>query len=211
MRKLIQASNNHIFISGITRSGKTYFAAHALEQLPYGVLFFNIQDTELPTKFTKMNVKDVDLSSLKNALKKGHKIDLRFPADLNQATIFNIIGFVSREMLKAGFTEKDPIYIAYDECQLFRGDCLREIEMVATRGLYKGCRCMFITQRPAMASKTLYTQSFEQYIFRLSTGEKEYFKSKGIDFEKCQELWQLNGDHSYIYFNGIELKGFKAI
>lgn len=211
MKKLIAGTNNHIFISGITRSGKTYFAGKALEQLRPGVLFLNIQDADLPQKFTRVNASDVSFHQLRAYMAAGHKIDLRFPASRSEAEIFSVYGFLADQILKAGFNEDRPVYIAIDECQILRGEALHKVEMLATRGLYRGARCCFITQRPALASKTLYTQSFEQYIFRLSAAEREYFKSKGIDFDECQRLWDKNGDHSYIYFNGIDLKGYKAI
>ena len=114
-------------------------------------------------------------------------------------------------MLRAGFTEKSPIYIAYDECQALTRECISDVRLVATRGLYLGVRAVFITQRPALADLTFYTQSAEHYIFQLGKGERGYFNGKGIDYDECLKLWQQNGQHSYVYTDGFILDGRRAI
>lgn len=212
-RQLITGSKGHVFICGMTQSGKTYFAVRALEQVSQGVLFINIQNTKMPDRYITTYANQVDFEQIKSALKAGNKIDLRFPAAWRESQIMQVIGFLSKELIKAGFSEKNPVYIAYDECQAISRfpDALREVRMVATRGLYLGVWCVFITQRPALADLTLYTQSTEHYIFQLGKGERGYFKGKGIDYDECLKLWEANGKHSYIYTNGFIIEGRKAI
>ena len=208
---LIDHSNNHIFISGMTRSGKTYFAVRALAEVPEGVLFFNLQNAEVTPRYITLSADDVEFSKLVELLRSGAKIDLRFPRYWKIKQIMLVIKYVSDEMLKAGFTEQKPIYLMYDECQTLEKEARNAVRLVATRGLYLGCRCVFITQRPALADLTFYTQAAEQYIFQLGKGEREYFKQKGIDYDLCCRIWAEKGKHSYIYTDGWKIEGRKAI
>ena len=210
MRKLITESNNHIFVSGATRSGKTYFVGRALAEITHPVLFINIQDEELPPRFMTVQYYEVDTPQLLDALRTGGKIDLRF-GRLPVEIINIIIGHLLDKLMGAGYTEQRPVYVAMDECQILDGPGLAQAVNVATRGLHRGCRAVWITQRPALADKTLYTQSVEQYIFRLSPQEGAYFKGKGIDFDSCVELWQRNGQYSYVYTDGFILEGRAAV
>ncbi len=208
---LIDHKNNHIFISGMTRSGKTYFAVKALSEVPDGVLFFNLQNAETGRRWIRTDADNITYKQLVKGLKAGEKIDLRFPRSWNETEIMKVIKFLSTKLLTAGFSEKSPIYIMFDECQALTKEARKAVRLTATRGLYLGCRCVFITQRPALADLTFYTQAAEQYIFQLGKGEREYFRQKGIDYDYCLELWAKNGPHSYIYSNGFELEGRKAI
>lgn len=208
---LITQNNNHIFICGMTRSGKTYFATRALCEIPRGVLFINIQNAEMPRKFIKISANNIDFEQLCGELKQGTKLNLTFPASWGNSDIMRVIGYISRQLLRAGFTEKAPIYIAYDECQALTRECISDVRLVATRGLYLGVRAVFITQRPALADLTFYTQSAEHYIFQMGKGERGYFNGKGIDYDECLKLWQQNGQHSYVYNDGFTLEGRKAI
>ena len=208
---LIDHKNNHIFISGMTRSGKTYFAVRALADVPEGVLFFNLQNAEVPPKFNTNRADNISGNQIISGLKAGEKINLVFPAAWNMRDIMVVIKYLSEKMLRAGFTEQKPIYLMFDECQTLDKNAREAVRMVATRGLFLGCRCVFITQRPALADLTFYTQAAEQYIFQLGKGEREYFRQKGIGYDQCLNLWSKNGEHSYIYTDGFNLEGRKPI
>ena len=205
----MKVCNSHTFISGITRSGKTYFATNSLADLPYPVIFFNIQEEDLPKKFIKLNAKDIDGVQLMDALRMGCKIDLRLPQSAAQTN--NCVGYVLDLLMNAGFSEKNPVYIGLDECQLLAKYGLDMAIAVATRGLKRGCRAVFISQRPAMVHKTLYTQSSEQYIFALAPSERSYLMDKGLDFDKMNQLWEELGKYSYVYFDGRHYEGRRAV
>lgn len=207
----ITQGNNHIFICGMTRSGKTYFATRALERVPRGVLFFNLQNADMPPRFVRRSAADTEYSVLLDALRQGEKVDLTFPPAWSTTDIMAVIAFLSRKLLREGFTEKAPIYIAYDECQALTKEAIRDVRLTATRGLYLGCRCVFITQRPALADLTFYTQAAEHYIFQLGKGERGYFKEKGIDYDACLKEWARLGPHSYVFTDGFSFEGRPAI
>lgn len=207
---LLSKGNNHVFICGITRSGKTYFAKKAVEQLPFPAIFFNIQEEQLPAKFLKVD-ETIDADILFKHLKAGGKVNFTFTQNCDLVDIMNIIAFIIKRLMAAGFSERKPIYVIIDEAQLLKDVGKAAAIDASTRGLAKGVRLICISQRPALVDKTIYTQAFEQYLFRLSTAEAAYLKNKGIDYEKCKSLWDENGEHSYCYFNGIDLIGYKAI
>lgn len=207
--KAIKENNNHIFISGQTRSGKTFFAGRALSQLAGPVLFFNLQEERLPNNFIVARSNKISFKQLLGALRDGKKIDLRFPID--EETTQRIQGFIIKNLMFAGFNERRPIYIVFDECHLLRGPALDYAVQAATRGLKRGMRCVFITQRPALCSKTLYTQASEQYIFYIAPSEAAYLRAKGLDYAELQKEWKKLGKYSFVYYDGFKLEGRKAI
>lgn len=207
--KLLTENNNHVFVCGQTRSGKTYFTAKGLAQLNRPVIFFNVQDEDLPQKFLTVKYDEVDIKQLLDALKSGVSIDLRLPLDMDKTN--EIIAFVLMKLMGAGFTEKKPIYIGLDECHLLKNNGKNAAIQVATRGLKRGLRAFFITQRPALCDKTLYTQAAEQYIFYVAASEQAYLRTKGIDYEYCLNEWERLGKYSYIFYDGFKLEGRKAI
>ncbi|MBE6033880.1 MAG: hypothetical protein E7222_04185 [Clostridiales bacterium] len=207
--KLLTQRNNHVFVCGQTRSGKTYFSSRALEQLNRPVLFFNVQDEDLPPKFMTIKYDEVNISQLMEALHSGAKIDLRLPLDIEQTN--TLIDFILMRLMGEGYSEKTPIYVVLDECHLLKNDGKEAAIQVATRGLKRGIRCIFITQRPALCDKTLYTQSAEQYIFYVAASEKEYLRNKGLDYDKCMKEWERLGKYSYIFYDGFSLEGRKGI
>jgi len=210
MRQLLTFDNAHIFVCGITRSGKTYFVKNALDRMKYPAIFFNIQNEAMPARFFQAN-EITDFKQIERHLKAGGKINLTFSNACRMADIMKIEAFIIRQLMAAGYSEQRPVYVAIDEAQLLAGSALSAANDAATRGLMRGVRLISITQRPALCSKTLYTQSADHYLFRLGPAERSYMQNKGIDFDTAQNLWEQNGKYSYIYFDGINLQGFKAI
>ncbi len=207
---MLRQSNNHIFIAGITRSGKTYFAINSAAKLKAPVLFFNLQDEETAAPFITVKAAATNEKQIVSELRKGRKIDLRF-GDVSESQISEVTAFMIDALMTAGFSEKRPIYLIIDECHILKAEALGAAIQAATRGLKRGIRCIFITQRPALANKTLYTQSAEQYIFHCSQAEKEYLTSKGIDFAFALQTWAKYGKYSYIYTDGFTTEGRRAI
>lgn len=207
---LIEKTDNHNFIVGLTRSGKSTFTRRAmLEYKGQGVIYLNIQGERVEKGFLSVRSSDVASEQLIEMLKAGAKVNFLFD-DTRKAYIITA-GYLIDLMMNAGFTDKHPVYVVIDECHLLKGYALEMVKVCATAGLKKGVRLVFITQRPANADKTLYTQSFRHYIFRVSSAEKQYFINKGIDFEQCLRLWSANGDYSYCVYDGYKLEGKRGI
>lgn len=208
-QQLIQCQNSHTFISGQTGSGKSYFSMQAFSKINYPAIYLNIEEEQMPGKFLKIDSADADMIQVIDALKHGAKFDLRMPINLTRSSA--ITGYVIDKLMQANFDEKRPVYLIIDECHLLEGFGLKKAIEAATRGRKRGVRCIFITQRPALANKTLYTQAKEQYIFYLPASEKEYLKNKGLDYDKCLEVWTTLGTYSYIYYDGFQYEGRRAI
>lgn len=208
---LLTQQNNHIFICGLTRSGKTYFAKNATAQLPRPVIFFNVQNEQLPSCFLTVTEND-DLMQLEKHIKSGGKIDFRFTQKCALPQVMCIIGFIIRYFMNCGaYSQEKPLYIVIDEAQLLSGEALKAAIDASTRGLSRGIRLICISQRPALVDKTIYTQAAEHYIFRLQPAEKQYMQNKGVDFWKLQEMWQKFGQYSYVYTDGFIQIGHSAI
>lgn len=202
---LINEGNFHVFVSGNTQSGKSTFTHRALLQIRGPVLYFNIQGEKVPRGFMNVYSTDVDTEQLIEMLKDGMKINLIFS---NPRTGYDYVaGHVMNAIMDAGFDDQHPVYVCIDECHLLKGYSLEIAKYVATAGLKKGQRLVCITQRPALADKTLYTQAFEHYIFFIAAGDAAYMKSKGIDYEFCKAEWESRGEHSYCYYNGYQIEG----
>lgn len=208
--RLLTLNNNHVFICGITRSGKTYFAKIAAAGIPRPVLFFNIQGEKMPVPFMDATYTD-EMSAVLSYLKRGFKINFIF-GDLRMDQIMRVIGHMCDKIMSCGsFNQTHPIYIVIDEAQILEGHALKSAIAISTRGLARGVRLISITQRPALCDKTIYTQAAEQYLFRLAPSEAQYIKNKGIDYDYCLAQWEALGDHSYIFSNGFTLEGHKGI
>ena len=210
MNNLIGNMSNHHFICGLTRSGKSYFAQKALLQKPAGVLYMNIQGEDLDPRFMTVRTDEIQFIQLLEALHEGVKIDLQFA---NQKMAYEgTAGYILEKLTQSGgFDEYRPVYVAVDECHLLTGPSREAARMVSTAGLKKGIRCVWITQRPALCDKTIYTQALEHYIFYIPPADKEYMRTKGLDYDKCLELWGPAGSHQYVYYNGRDLIGRPAI
>lgn len=205
--KLLTENNTHVFVCGITRSGKTYFVKNAVAQLQRPVIFFNVQNEKMPGRFLEVNEK-ADFRQIKEHLKNGGKIDFKFSQACSLKQIQIIIGYVIRSIMASGhYTQQKPIYIVIDEAQLLSDSALVAAIDASTRGLSRGVRLICISQRPALVNKTIYTQASEHYIFRLQDGEKIYMQNKGVNFEKCKDLWKKNGSYSYVFTDGFITEG----
>ncbi len=202
---LITQGNNHVFVCGITRSGKTHFVHKAALELKRPVLYLNIQGEDVPGKFVTVKSDQVEVDQLIDLLKHGAKVNYLF-SDWNSGYKM-VAGYVLSMLMDSGFSEKNPVYVIMDECHLIEGDSLNKAKYVATAGLKKGVRLICVTQRPALADKTLYTQAHEHYLFYLSVSEKGYMKSKGIDYDRCMKEWSHRGKYSYIFYDGYDFEG----
>lgn len=206
---LLSRHNNHVFVCGLTRSGKSYFVHRALLELSGAALYINIQGEKVPRGYVTVKSTAIDSGELIELLSHGCKVNLVLdPARGYKVTA----GYILEALMLSGrWSESKPIYVALDECHLLKGQSLDGAITAATAGLKKGVRCVFISQRPANVNKTIYTQSLEHYLFFLPVSEESYMKSKGIDYEFCKAAWQQYGKYSYCYYDGYTLEGRRAV
>lgn len=201
---IISQANNHVFISGITRSGKSRFVHEAVRELKRPVLYMNIQNDKVPRgQYITVYSQQMTVPQLIEALKDGAKINLV----LAKGGYVSTAGYIMSKLMDAGFSEENPMYLVLDECHLLKGFSEINAEYVSTAGLKQGIRLISVSQRPAEVHKTIYTQAPEQYIFYLAISEKMYMKNKGIDYDFCFKEWTQRGQYSYVFYNGYTLEG----
>lgn len=188
--------DKHEFICGATQSGKSYYAEEKGRKWKKGgVIFFNPQDMDLKG-YVKATMKN-DLLQIIKMLNQGEKINYipRFTKEVAEKEI----KYISQVLLQYHVKKKikgKTLFIV-DECQIYaRSNSNNPIEDVATRGLGKGLIGTFITQRPALVSNTLFTQSEIKTFFRLEKEEWAYFKN--YDMVGIQNKIIDAGDHNYI-------------
>lgn len=201
---LFQFNSPHMFICGMTGTGKTRMFIEQFDKSSLPGIFVNYNQSE--NHFSSMN-QDYDVSDIVNALRHGEKIDYIPVRNKKRAKIE--IGYIIQKLFDGGFSVSDQFVFAVDECHLLavEGEKNTGIEEIATSGRAYGFRGVFITQRPALVSKVLVTQADIHCIFSLSNYERGYFQSKGLDFEGIQGMVRSKNQevsHRYcVVVNGI--------
>lgn len=191
----------HSFRCGQTRSGKTYGAIQDMKASDRPVLFFNMQEEDTPfIKASRVNT----FPQLRDALRQGKKIDY-IPSERKSTARLEI-----EKISEWLFYEQPAPAVSFyiDEVHELAPEGMPDSMLftIATRGLRKGIYCDFLCQRPALVSKTIYTQAYKHFIFS-TTGERGYFEAKGIPYNDVQERIRQGGLHSYCVFEGGVLTG----
>jgi hypothetical protein len=202
--KKFEIGNEHSTILGLTQHGKTYGTIKTLDCMNEPILFFNTNHT--PLKGFKSKWYDAhgghDINQIIYALKQGYKINFLPSDDLEGmekqlAAITNGIYSMGR-----GFSFRFVI----DEVHLFRYEGKKALIRLATTGLGRGYKCIFISQRPAMIDNTLLTQSTKHILFAIGLNDASYLKTNGFPSE---EIMQKTGQEKYIFveFDQKNVKG----
>lgn len=200
MSQLIDFSQGHSTVIGITRSGKTYATKKSLENVKEGVLFFNTQLEEMPKKFITCNSESIT-SIMMQALKRGMKIN--YLADTEEVFRESEIVHLVKKLYQANIKK---VYFVVDEVHLYNNLALKELIKVATTGLRFGIYGIWISQRPANIDNTLMTQS-NQFIIFDTNMESGYFKRYGIPADEIKERIGKGGKYSYCTYNFKEVRG----
>lgn len=198
----------HEFIAGTTQSGKTHYAIEKGRRWKHGgVFFFNPQHIKA-IGYTVANM-DSEMSDIITLLKNGDKIAYMPNVDdeIAKQELKHIVSKLFKEHLGGRLQGKNTLLIA-DESHIYvKNNQNNILENVATRGLSKGLIGCFITQRPALTSNTLFTQSEILTYFRLSQMEWNYFKNKNIEIEDIQEKIQKAGKYNFMSHYNYKLHG----
>ena len=202
--------DNHLTIMGGSGGGKRYFASWCMENLavtPY-VLFFNTSnelDVENNCDITVRNYDELEDFIMTH--KKGKinyivskKIDIILEQIEEVETLLFAIG---DKINKKSITQWITVF--FDEVHLFapKGAKYSSVDNFFTRGRRAGIVAIGISQRPALVSQTVLTQSYYYVYFRFNVYEDAYFSRYGIKMEEFKE-W-LDQPHNFIWVgqNGI--------
>ena len=186
--------DKHTFIAGATGSGKTYFASWCLENAtvtPYSI-FINTSDELSVKKHSDVSVTNYE--ELEDYLREHSKGVINYTVGDDPDTIleqieeirmmcFTVGGILNQRKIRNYFT------IFFDEVHLFapKGGRYSPVDNFFTRGRRNGVIAVGISQRPAVVSQTILTQSTYQIYFKFHTYEKSYFNRYGIDLESYSD------------------------
>lgn len=199
-----ELGEEHCTVMGMTQYGKTYATLQTLKGLKEGVLFINPQLTKTPKEFVKADMNN-SVSEIWEAVKRGQKVDYHTSDDLEK--ISNEVGLLIDRLYVIG---KMDCRIVIDECHLLsmckdkKG--LNAGKRLASTGLSRGFKTVFISQRPATVDNSFYTQSTKHILFALGLNDYKYLKENGFPTEQIQ---QVVGGRKYVFceFNQVEVKG----
>lgn len=185
----------HEFVDGRTQSGKTHYAIEKSKNWAGGVLFWNPQNVK--TGFPEING-HYDIKTIIQYLKAGKK--MAYTPQINQKTALKELEALVYGVLNYHVKgELDNTLFVVDECQIFaRSGGNNPIEDIATRGLGLGLFGLFVTQRPALTSNTLFTQSEVKTHFAMEDEEVAYFERQGTPMKEIQAKIKEAGEYHYI-------------
>jgi hypothetical protein len=197
--------NEHTTVIGLTQHGKTYATVKTLEGMKEGIIFFNSQHSTVGKGWIEATGANSADQIIYGAA-KGHKINF-LPADESIDSMSKQLAAITTELYKQG---RMNVRFVIDEVHLFwmtkdsggKNALLR----LATTGLGRGFRCVFLSQRPAKVDNTLYTQSTKHIIFALGKLDESYLKTNGFPVE---DIIKKTGNEKYIFveFDQKEIKG----
>lgn len=207
MKQLIQFPDKHAAAFGTTQTGKTYGVQKSLLAVPEGVIFFNVNHAGGMTGYT-MADRSQDIEVILSALREGEKINYMPSREYRWLEM----AIITEAILETG---KLNCRVVFDECHLMyntstdkqaKRKAQAAAEEIATTGLSKGMRAVYITQRPALMDNTLMTQA-EYKIFYRTENEGPYLQRYGVPHEDLIGRLNVGGDYAYCTYYRGELDG----
>jgi hypothetical protein len=208
--KSFTIGNEHATVIGLTQHGKTYGTIKTLERMDKPVLFFNSQHTPVGSGWVEADGANTP-EQIVYALQKGYKVNF-LPTDESIDKMSKQLGAITLAIYAIGRLD---FYFAIDEVHLFwmGGDKKGKESLIrlATTGLGRGFKCIFLSQRPAKVDNTLYTQSTKHIIFAVGKLDESYLKTNGFPIDEIVEKTG-NEKYNFVEFDQKEVKGaFKIV
>jgi len=203
--------NSHICVFGSTSSGKTYWSGYMFRQMPNWNIFFNTQaEPALSRDFGGYEVSGIE--DFTEALTEGHRRRIVYTPESETiaeqqeeiSEIIDILYGIGKIMNAAG-RRHIWCHLYIDEVHLLssKKSPFSMVDRIATQGKRYGVVGVFISQRPALVSQTLITQSDSQVIFRCNSYEIPYFERYGFPISEYK-IWLARPYH-YIIDNGVRI------
>lgn len=193
--KKFTLDNEHITVIGLTQHGKTFATIKTLENTNEAILFFNSQHTTVGKGWVEATGAN-SVEQIIFALQKGYKVNY-LPNDESPEKMGAQLHAITLALYKEG---RMNVRLAIDEVHLFwmgkNNKGKEALIRLATTGLGRGFKCIFLSQRPAKVDNTLYTQSTRHIIFALGKMDESYLKTNGFPVE---EIVNKTGNEKYRY------------
>lgn len=206
----------HTFIAGATGSGKTYYSRLLIKDrdIPYLIYFNSGFDLQIEKAcdfvvsdirhLIKILKKEPDVAICYNP-SGAREVDTKKIEEI-QSLVFNIGLKLNKDKIKQW------LIFCIDEIQLYDSKQKPNniVESLYTRGRRYGIVMVGISQRPALVSHTVLTQSREHIYFRFPDYEKPY--TKKYFGERIDEYWDwLDKDYHYIKITDGQIKKYLPV
>ena len=182
-RILDSVRGRHTAIIGITRSGKTTFAAAVLRKLWGRSTHTIFVDPKHDEGFSKLGtICHEPMEVYERLLAKDKQIVFRPSGDSNERVeqLDRVVELVFMLAKKPGFKRIRRV-IAIDELQLFvKKGSSKAIEQIWTVGAGMGIVGMAMTQRIQLLNETVWSQSDNKFIFRIED-RQDYLRSRNLE------------------------------
>lgn len=210
--------NQHIFICGVTRSGKTFFTTELYKQSDNMCIFFNVQDVYDIERCSDAIVYDIE--GLNEAIENNKKKICVSPIEGGSDIDINLIeyaiklvmalGAVKRRTLKRDLDKDIWCEVYIDEIQEYGEKAGNPIiRRILKRGISYGIVARCISQRPADTDHTILTQSKLHIIFNMGDYESSYFRNYNIPIEENKS--HLDKEYHFITWNQKNAERYKPI
>lgn len=207
----------HVFITGITGSGKTTFAAKYFEANSGINIFFNVQEEYVVEEIADIVI--TTMSELETAIEEGHTQICFNPELAGQDISIEDIGQTVRMLFAYGIFAKREAKgrpeiwatVFIDEVQEYGEKAGHPIiHRLWKRGLGYGIRAVGISQRPADVSHTILTQSFEHVIYYVGGYEHPYFTKYKIPIEEHMDHLEYES-YRFVVWDGREITRYNKL
>jgi hypothetical protein len=185
----------HKFITGMTRSGKTYLALQMMLAWRGPVVFWNPQQEYMDYMY---NVnRSLNTKMFVRLISKGCKlgyvpVDHRGAAERELSALLKLV-------LQAQEEVKNNVLFVIDEAQDY-GDT-EAAQFIARRGLSRGITGIFTAQSAADVSKVLCRQAEQHIHFQVGVYDIEYYRRYHLPIDEMQRRLKEGGKYSFICVN----------
>lgn len=207
--KRFEIGNEHVTVIGLTQHGKTYGTVKTLEKTDEAILFFNTNHSHVGSGWIEGTGKNTPEQMI-HALKKGYKVNFLPSDDSIDKMSRQLDGIVNCLYLEG----KLNCRIVIDEVHLFKMSDDKKghksLLRLATTGLGRGFKCVFISQRGAMVDNTIYTQSTKHIMYALGKADYKYIKELGFPSDEIER--KVNGEkYNFVEFDQKTVSEVKRI
>ncbi len=203
LSELDSFKTRHSTIIGITRSGKTTFAAYVVQQLQSKGVHTIFVDPKHDAAWDKLGTVCYTAMEVYNQLlKKNPAIVVKTPGAKEEklAMLERITDLTFGLQKKPGFKRIRRL-IAIDELQLFvKKGGSDAIEKIWTIGAGVGIVGMALSQRIQLLNETVWSQSDNKVIFRIED-RPDYLKSRNLQhYVEQQEFFDDSMNRFWFYY-----------
>lgn len=209
---LIPFPDRHSAAFGTTQTGKTYGVQMSVQAQRGGAIFYNTNRSGgFGRSWTRADINS-DFDALMAAIRAGDKIN--YVPD--RATRWAEVATITEAMLQYDRLDCrivfDEVHLAFMDAGGDKHKRAAQASMieVATTGLSRGLKAVYITQRPALLPNTLMTQS-EYKVFYRTEDEGPYLQRYGIPYEDLAARLDAGGQYAYVTrYRGVTEGAFKV-